>query len=552
MRRVIETAPRDGQVIILEDDASGKYDVAHWSPEAGEWVGENGEPIAIAPSHWYPMQGDHHPSLDHDGSSNPSQVGPSRTRRYAIPVVLVVAAFVGTYFHAEIAAFVTRHAGQPNIFGGSPTGEQAVVAQETQLHGQDSPKADLLPWLQQKAEADQPGLQAVVQAAAQDKQVVEASIPEAPQSSENEQRAKEQEQRAEALAQELADARRAIDELNLQLQTEAEKSVELLGQEREKAAGLAQEVTAARQELTASTAQQRQALEEARARGAALASDLAAARREIEMKGTLLRWASDEAAQLKQAAESATAELRQALQQERDKAEAMARDLEVVRRTMVRNASDQASQLQQTTESATAELRQALQQERDKAEAMGRDLEVAQRTIMRKTSDEAAQLKQAESAMAELRQALQRERDETEAMARDLESMRRAIDGRVMSERAANNQIVQVTQIAEVVATEQPAAIEAQGSPEATRLIARAGALLGQGNIGAARIVLERAAETGSAQASFMLAETYDPVILSAWGTYGTRGEATKARELYSKAHAGGIQEARDRFNALR
>ena len=49
-----------------------------------------------------------------------------------------------------------------------------------------------------------------------------------------------------------------------------------------------------------------------------------------------------------------------------------------------------------------------------------------------------------------------------------------------------------------------------------------------------------------------MLAETYDPLILSTWGTYGTRGDATKARELYAKAHAGGIQEAKDRFDALR
>jgi hypothetical protein len=83
-------------------------------------------------------------------------------------------------------------------------------------------------------------------------------------------------------------------------------------------------------------------------------------------------------------------------------------------------------------------------------------------------------------------------------------------------------------------------------------LIARAGALLGQGNIGAARMVLERAAETGSARASFMLAETYDPVILSAWATYGTRGEPTRARELYAKAHAGGIEKAKDRSDALR
>ena len=109
-----------------------------------------------------------------------------------------------------------------------------------------------------------------------------------------------------------------------------------------------------------------------------------------------------------------------------------------------------------------------------------------------------------------------------------------------------------LTQAVEAAAPEQPAAAVSQGGPEVARLMARASALLGQGNIGAARIVLERAAETGSAKASFALAETYDPVILSAWGTYGTRGDATKARELYAKAHAGGIQEAKDRFNALR
>jgi hypothetical protein len=48
-------------------------------------------------------------------------------------------------------------------------------------------------------------------------------------------------------------------------------------------------------------------------------------------------------------------------------------------------------------------------------------------------------------------------------------------------------------------------------------MIERASGLLAQGNIGAARIVLERAAESGNARASFVLAETYDPVILSAW-----------------------------------
>ncbi len=155
----------------------------------------------------------------------------------------------------------------------------------------------------------------------------------------------------------------------------------------------------------------------------------------------------------------------------------------------------------------------------------------------------------AETTIAELRRSLQQERDRTEAMARDFASVQRTTDGRVAVGRSADSHVVHVTQ---AVNSEPPKAAEAQGNAEAAKLIARARVLLGQGNIGAARIVLERAAESGNAQASFMLAETYDPVILSAWGTYGTRGEAAKAREHYAKAHAGGIREAKDRLDALR
>jgi hypothetical protein len=61
-------------------------------------------------------------------------------------------------------------------------------------------------------------------------------------------------------------------------------------------------------------------------------------------------------------------------------------------------------------------------------------------------------------------------------------------------------------------------------------LVARAKVLLERGDIGSARIALERAAEAGNPKASFKLAETYDPIILSKWGTYGTRGDATRAR----------------------
>ena len=82
--------------------------------------------------------------------------------------------------------------------------------------------------------------------------------------------------------------------------------------------------------------------------------------------------------------------------------------------------------------------------------------------------------------------------------------------------------------------------------------MARANGLLAQGDISGARIVLERAMEMGSAGASFAIAETYDPRVLSGWETYGTRGDAAKAREFYAKAAASGIEEAKDRLESLR
>jgi hypothetical protein len=93
---------------------------------------------------------------------------------------------------------------------------------------------------------------------------------------------------------------------------------------------------------------------------------------------------------------------------------------------------------------------------------------------------------------------------------------------------------------------------EAPDNLEVARLMAQARLLLDQGNIIAARSVLERAAESGSALALFLLAETYDPASLSAWGIFGRRGNVKKARELYTKAVARGVHAAEYRLSALR
>jgi hypothetical protein len=54
MRYPIKIAPKNGHVIVLEDEASGTLEVARWSGETNEWIGEYGEASKITPSHWYP------------------------------------------------------------------------------------------------------------------------------------------------------------------------------------------------------------------------------------------------------------------------------------------------------------------------------------------------------------------------------------------------------------------------------------------------------------------------------------------------------------------
>jgi TPR repeat protein len=97
-----------------------------------------------------------------------------------------------------------------------------------------------------------------------------------------------------------------------------------------------------------------------------------------------------------------------------------------------------------------------------------------------------------------------------------------------------------------------PAAPAQDAGPEAARLLERARLLLELGNIVTERAALERAVESGSPQAAFALAETYDPVVLSAWGAVGTRGDPAKAQQLYARAAAGGVETARDRLDASR
>lgn len=356
--------------------------------------------------------------------------------------------------------------------------------------------------------------------------------------------------RGAALANQLLAARQETDALAARLrkvvsetaqlkQSETVRSAQLLQQEQQKAAVLSGEADAARQALATATLQHRQALEQERARGAALVNQVAVARQDSEAQAAQLRKAVSETAQLKQAETARTAQI---LQLEQQKLAALA-EVEAGRQALT---------------ATRAEQRQALEEERARGVALANQVATARQDSgaleaqLRKAQDEAGQSRQAaETAIAELRQTLQQERDRAAAMTSESRAALFGVFEPAATEPLAISQDARPPPEAAVVGAEQPAVAEAHASQEAIRLIARASALLGQGDIGSARIVLERAIEMGSARASFMLAETYDPRILSAWGTYGTRGEVTRARELYAKAQAGGIQEAKDRVGAL-
>src|SRR5438445_3704274 len=86
MRRAIETVPKDGKVVILEDDASGTFELAHWSAEARAWVKENGELSKITPTYWHATRRDEYLLQEGDEfllqrESGSSGLSASRERR---------------------------------------------------------------------------------------------------------------------------------------------------------------------------------------------------------------------------------------------------------------------------------------------------------------------------------------------------------------------------------------------------------------------------------------------------------------------------------------
>jgi len=542
MRRSIDTAPRDREIIRIED-AAGAIELGHGSPETGRWVAKDGSPISSSPTHWWGETEDADPEEATSGSSLVAAV-------VLVPLIFIGVALLGAFgpFKAQTTLDMMR------IDGGSTagldqrsdigTGSLASLQSETsevpmqavsaspagprQRLDADAPRSDVLA-------GELAGARRELEEAVQRTHAAEIAAEELRQSLQNEQA------RSAAFGDELAGTRREIEARIVQARTADELSAQQrdaaaweiaelrqsLQQEREKGAVLAKRVSAA-QAIAASAEQERY---EAQSRAAALASELAGMSR-----GSAA--VDKAAAEQSEAAVREIAELRQSLQQERERNAALAQQADAAR-SATAIAEQQRRELEEAQAHAAA-LEGKLAQTRGDVEILNGRL--------REANDAASQQRQAANReIAELRQSLQQERSRTEAGERGLGSVSRLTDERAPAAQRNDGPILSTAQNAAAV---EPPTSPGQDEVEA-RLIPRARALLDQGNIGAARIVLELAAEKNIAQATFMLAETYDPAVLAAWGAYGTRGEAAKARELYAKAQRSGVRGAKERLDAL-
>ncbi|MDR3448873.1 MAG: hypothetical protein P4M15_03850 [Alphaproteobacteria bacterium] len=94
------------------------------------------------------------------------------------------------------------------------------------------------------------------------------------------------------------------------------------------------------------------------------------------------------------------------------------------------------------------------------------------------------------------------------------------------------------------VAKSKSPAIRPLSPEETAALLKRGSDLISSGDLAAARLVLQRAAEAGNARAAFTLAGTYNPITLEKLQVHGLSPDPAIARHWYEKARELGSPEA--------
>jgi hypothetical protein len=123
-----------------------------------------------------------------------------------------------------------------------------------------------------------------------------------------------------------------------------------------------------------------------------------------------------------------------------------------------------------------------------------------------------------------------------------------------------SGQVVAVAPVAPPPQQQQPVAPQQQSAAPAVRrmdpdelagLLRRAKSLLAVGDISAARLLLERAADAQEAEAALMLGTTYDPLVIGNRDMRSVTPDPAMARQWYQKAAALGSADARRRLSQI-
>jgi hypothetical protein len=160
----------------------------------------------------------------------------------------------------------------------------------------------------------------------------------------------------------------------------------------------------------------------------------------------------------------------------------------------------------------------------------------------------------ADAKQRELKQALDESEAKAEALARELDELMAAtpaFSGSGSARIAAAPDDPVIERVRPPAQLPQSQSTNAISSADEARVLARAESLIKLSDFSGARLLLEHALDKGSARAAFMMAETYDWPMLRSLQAYGVRGDTEKARQLYELAAIAGIENARERMEAL-
>lgn len=322
----IESAPRNGDFVILQDSLTGSWEVGRWVEESKNWAQIDGSPLRIFPTHWMPVSND-------PAGSKSTQRFSLRNRRRLVLALTIVISIGGGIVASDLG-----------IFG---IGRTNVVSIDKKVSSEPDQK-------QSGELANLPGREL-------------ATAREEAKNMEFEQALAKSTARADKLADK-------ADKLAKELAAESAANID-------RVSAVQTDALQAKLVAEAKNKELKQALDDSTARADKLTKDLAA---ETAANSKSVSSLGAQALKLKSVAEAKNKELKQALEVSSDRAEKLAGELaaEAAANTKRINALQaDALQAKLATEAEEKELKQAFDAKTAKTEALAGELKSARENI---------------------------------------------------------------------------------------------------------------------------------------------------------------------------